>query len=33
MYTSYSIWLILASVILLLAMVGAIVITINQRNK
>lgn len=32
MYTSYSIWLILASIILLLAMVGAIVITIKQKN-
>ncbi len=32
MYTSYSIWLILTSIILLLAMVGAIVITINQKN-
>ena len=30
MYTSYSIWLILTSIILLLAMVGAIVITIKQ---
>lgn len=32
LYTSYSIWLILTSIILLLAMVGAIVITIKQRN-
>lgn len=32
MYTSYSIWLIITSVILLLAMVGAIVITIKQNN-
>lgn len=32
MYTSYSIWLILTSVILLLAMVGAIVITIKQKH-
>jgi len=32
MYTSYSIWLILASIILLLAMVGAIVITIKQKK-
>lgn len=32
MYTSYSIWLILTSIILLLAMVGAIVITIKQKN-
>lgn len=30
MYTGYSIWLIITSVILLLAMVGAIVITIKQ---
>ena len=30
MYTNYSIWLIITSVILLLAMVGAIVITIKQ---
>lgn len=32
MYTSYSIWLIITSMILLLAMVGAIVITIKQKN-
>jgi len=32
MYTTYSLWLILASIILLLAMVGAIVITIKQKN-
>lgn len=32
MYTNYNIWLIIASFILLLAMVGAIVITIKQRN-
>ncbi len=32
MYTSYSIWLILTSIILLLAMVGAIVITIKPKN-
>ena len=32
MYTSYSVWLILTSIILLLAMVGAIVITIEQKN-
>ena len=32
MYTNYSIWLIIASFILLLAMVGAIVITIKQKN-
>ena len=31
MYTNYNIWLIIASFILLLAMVGAIVITIKQR--
>lgn len=30
MYTSYSMWLIITSIILLLAMVGAIVITIKQ---
>lgn len=32
MYTSFSIWLILTSIILLLAMVGAIVITIKQKK-
>lgn len=32
MYTNYNIWLIIASFILLLAMVGAIVITIKQKN-
>lgn len=32
LYTTYSIWLILTSIILLLAMVGAIVITIKQRE-
>jgi NADH-ubiquinone oxidoreductase chain 6 len=31
MYSSYSIWLILTSIILLLAMVGTIVITIKQK--
>jgi NADH:ubiquinone oxidoreductase subunit 6 (subunit J) len=31
MYTSYSVLLIITSVILLLAMVGAIVITIKQK--
>ena len=31
MYTSYSIWLIIVSIILLLAMVGSIVITIKQK--
>ena len=33
MYTSYSIWLILTSIILLLAMVGAIVITIKPKKE
>ena len=33
MYTNYNMWLILASFILLLAMVGAIVITIKSPNK
>lgn len=32
MYSSYSIWLIITSLILLLAMVGAIVITIKQKD-
>jgi len=32
MYTNYNMWLILTSLILLLAMVGAIVITIKQKN-
>ncbi len=32
MYTSYTLWLILTSIILLLAMVGSIVITIKQKN-
>lgn len=32
MYTNYNIWLVIASFILLLAMVGAIVITIKQKN-
>ena len=32
LYTNYSIWLILASFILLLAMVGAIIITIKQKD-
>jgi len=32
MYTNYSMWLIITSIILLLAMVGAIVITIKQKN-
>jgi len=33
MYTSYSIWLIISSLILLLGMVGAIVITISQKTE
>lgn len=33
MYTSYSMWLMLTSIILLLAMVGAIVITIKQKTN
>lgn len=33
LYTSHSMWLILASFILLLAMIGAIVITIKQKNQ
>ena len=32
MYTNYNVWLIIVSFILLLAMVGAIVITMKQRN-
>ena len=32
MYTSYCIWLLITSIILLLAMVGAIAITIKQKN-
>ena len=32
-YTSYPIWLIITSIILLLAMIGAIVITIKQEKK
>jgi NADH-ubiquinone oxidoreductase chain 6 len=32
LYTNYSIWLIITSIILLLAMVGAIIITIKQKN-
>ena len=31
MYTNYSMWLIVSSIILLLGMVGAIVITIKQK--
>jgi NADH-ubiquinone oxidoreductase chain 6 len=32
MYTSYNMWLFITSIILLLAMVGAIVITIKQEK-
>ena len=32
LYTNYSIWLIITSIILLLAMVGAIVITVNNKK-
>jgi NADH-ubiquinone oxidoreductase chain 6 len=32
LYTSYNMWLFLASLILLLAMVGSIIITIKQEN-
>jgi NADH-ubiquinone oxidoreductase chain 6 len=32
LYGNYSIWLILTSIILLLAMVGSIIITIKQKN-
>jgi NADH-ubiquinone oxidoreductase chain 6 len=32
MYTTYNLWLIIASYILLLAMVGAIIITIKQKD-
>ena len=32
MYTTHYIWLIIASIILLLAMVGSIIITIKQRD-
>jgi NADH:ubiquinone oxidoreductase subunit 6 (subunit J) len=31
MYTSYAIWLIIVSIILLLAMIGSILITIKQK--
>jgi NADH-ubiquinone oxidoreductase chain 6 len=31
MYSTYSIWLIIASIILLLAMVGAIAITLSEK--
>jgi NADH-ubiquinone oxidoreductase chain 6 len=31
MYTNYSLWLLITSIILLLAMVGSIVITIKQK--
>src|SRR6266513_1076710 len=33
MYIAYSIWLLMVSIILLLAMIGSIVITINPDNK
>ena len=33
MYSAYSIWLLMVSIILLLAMIGSIVITINPDNK
>lgn len=33
MYSSHSMWLIITSIILLLAMVGSIVITIKQKNQ
>jgi len=33
MYTSYSIWLIITSIILLLAMVGAIIITVKKKKR
>jgi NADH-ubiquinone oxidoreductase chain 6 len=33
LYGNYSIWLILTSIILLLAMVGSIIITIKQRTN
>ena len=32
-YTNYNLWLIIISLILLLAMVGAIIITIKQKTK
>ena len=32
MYTNYNLWLLITSLILLLAMVGAIVITIKQKK-
>lgn len=32
LYTNYSVWLIISSVILLLAMVGAIIITVKQKD-
>jgi NADH-ubiquinone oxidoreductase chain 6 len=32
MYTTHFIWLIITSIILLLAMVGSIIITIKQNN-
>jgi NADH-ubiquinone oxidoreductase chain 6 len=33
MYSAYSIWLLMVSIILLLAMIGSIVITINPDDK
>jgi len=33
MYSNYSVWLIIASFILLLAMIGSIIITIKQKNE
>jgi NADH-ubiquinone oxidoreductase chain 6 len=33
MYSAYSIWLLIVSIILLLALIGSIVITINPDNK
>jgi NADH:ubiquinone oxidoreductase subunit 6 (subunit J) len=33
MYTSYPMWLIITSLILLLSMIGVIVITINNANE
>jgi NADH:ubiquinone oxidoreductase subunit 6 (subunit J) len=33
MYSTYSIWLLIVSIILLLAMVGSIVITINPSKN
>ena len=33
MYTNYSVWLVITSIILLLAMVGSIVITLKKDKK